>query len=375
MRCKCGSSRWRKESDILDVWFDSGSSHLAVLGSPEVPWPADLYLEGPDQYRGWFHSSLLVALGVRDASPYRHVLTHGWTLDEQGQPMHKSLGNVVLPREFCEKWGADLLRLWVAAQDYTADVRMSERVMTQLSEAYRKIRNTFRFALGNLADFDPARDAMPDEQMDELDRWMLSRTAELVHQCRGWYEAFEFHRVFHAAHDFAVVDLSAFYFDILKDRLYTFAARSPGRCSAQTAIYRITGALVRVVAPILVFTAEEVWKHLPRRASDPESVHMALFPAADELETHLDAAKAANWEQLLKVREEVLKALEAARNSKLISSALEARVVLSADSDLGALLDTYQRWLPALFIVSQVQLSRDPAPEAFHHLVARFCLL
>ncbi len=365
VRCKCGSSRWRKETDILDVWFDSGSSHLAVLGSPEVPWPADLYLEGPDQYRGWFQSSLLVALGVRDASPYRHVLTHGWTLDEQGRPMHKSLGNVVLPRELCEKWGADLVRLWVAAQDYTADVRMSERVMTQLSEAYRKIRNTFRFALSNLADFDSARDAVPDGQMDELDRWMLSRTAELVRQCRGWYEAFEFHRVFHAAHDFAVVDLSAFYFDILKDRLYTFAARSLGRRSAQTAIYRITSALVRMVAPILVFTSEEVWKHLPRRVGDPESVHMALFPAAEELETHLDAAKAANWDQLLKVREEVLKALEAARNSKLISSALEAQVVLSADGDLGALLDTYQPWLPALFIVSQVQLGRGRAYEAF----------
>ncbi len=365
VRCRCGGTRWRKETDILDVWFDSGASHLAVLGGPESPWPADLYLEGPDQYRGWFHSSLLVAIGVRDASPYRHVVTHGWTLDERGQPMSKSLGNAVEPRELCEKWGADLLRLWVAAQDYTADVRMSERVMTQLAEAYRKIRNTFRFALGNLADFDPARDVLPDEQLEEMDRWMLERTAGLVRQCRGWYDAFEFHRVFHAMHDFAVVDLSAFYFDILKDRLYTFAARSAARRSAQTAIYRITSALVRLVAPILVFTAEEVWKHLPHASGETGSVHMALFPQTQELETRLGPAKAANWNQLLLVRGEVLKALEAARNSKLISSALEAKVELSSDGDLGGLLAGYRRWLPALFIVSQVALARDPAAQTY----------
>ncbi len=356
VRCKCGGSRWRKESDILDVWFDSGSSHLAVLGTPEAPWPADLYLEGPDQYRGWFHSSLLVALGARDASPYRHVLTHGWTLDAEGRPMHKSLGNVVLPRELGEKWGADLLRLWVAAQDYTADVRMSEPVMAQLSEAYRKIRNTFRFALGNLADFDPGRDALPDAQMDELDRWMLARTAGLVGQCRAWYDAFEFHRVFHAVHDFAAVELSAFYFDILKDRLYTSAARSTGRRSAQTAIYRIASALVRLVAPILVFTAEEVWKSLPRRAGDLESIHLAVFPAADELSAGLDAASSASWEQLLRVRDDVLKALEEARQAKLIASALEAKVVLNADAPLYDLLRQYKNRLRELFIVSQVDV-------------------
>jgi len=368
VRCPCAGSRWRKETDILDVWFDSGSSHLAVLSAPGkdgVSWPADLYLEGPDQYRGWFHSSLLVAIGVRDASPYRQVVSHGWTLDEQGRPMSKSLGNVVLPREACEKWGADLLRLWVASQDYHADVRMSDSVMAQLSEAYRKIRNTFRFALGNLGDFDPARDALPDHQLDELDRWMLERTAELGRRCRGWYEEFEFHRVFHALHDFAVVDLSAFYFDILKDRLYTFAARSPGRRSAQTAIYRIASALVRLMEPILVFTAEEVWKHLPRRNGDAESVHLAVFPAAEELETHLDAAKGANWKQLLLVRDEALKALEQARDAKLIASALEAKVVLSSDGDLAVLLERYAPWLPALFIVSQVQLTRDRVPEAY----------
>ena len=274
--CSCGASSWRKETDILDVWFDSGSSHLAVLGrldaaGQELPWPADMYLEGPDQYRGWFHSSLLVGVAVRNGAPYRQVVTHGWTLDAKGQPMSKSLGNVVLPTEVCEKWGADLLRLWVASQDYTADVRMSDNVMTQLSEAYRKLRNTFRFALGNLADFDPSRDSVPDAEMEEIDRWMLSRAAELVAQCRKWYEGFEFHRVFHAMHDFAVVDLSAFYFDVLKDRLYTFAPRNRSRRSAQTAVYRIAKALLSLTTPITVFTAEEIWKHIPHTAGDPRA--------------------------------------------------------------------------------------------------------
>ena len=309
--CSCGASDWRKETDILDVWFDSGSSHLAVLDRLDaegqmLPWPADMYLEGPDQYRGWFHSSLLVGVAVRNGAPYRHVLTHGWTLDAKGQPMSKSLGNVVLPTEVCEKWGADLLRLWVASQDYTADVRMSDNVMTQLSEAYRKLRNTFRFALGNLADFDPARDSVPDAEMEELDRWMLSRTANLVTQCGKWYEGFEFHRVFHALHDFAVVDLSAFYFDVLKDRLYTFAPRNRARRSAQTAVYRIASALLGLVSPIIVFTAEEIWRHFPRAAGDPESAHMALFPAADDMGEPLDVAKSSNWEKLLNLRRSVM---------------------------------------------------------------------
>src|ERR1700688_1713027 len=225
-KCSCGAAKWRKEHDILDVWFDSGSSNLAVLTpkndlvEPGQSWrPADVYLEGPDQYRGWFHSSLLVATGVRHAAPYRGVVTHGWTLDEQGRPMSKSLGNSIEPAEISNKWGADLLRLWVTSVEYQADVKMSERVMTQLSEAYRKIRNTFRFALGNLADFDPQRDALREDRLEELDRWMLQRTRRLVVECEKFYEAFDFHRVYHALHDYCVVDLSAFYFDVLKDRL------------------------------------------------------------------------------------------------------------------------------------------------------------
>jgi isoleucyl-tRNA synthetase len=368
-RCSCGASIWRKETDILDVWFDSGSSHLAVLdrldaGGQKLPWPADMYLEGPDQFRGWFHSSMLVGVAVRNGSPYRHVLTYGWAVDEKDVPMSKSLGNAVLPAEMSEQWGADLLRLWVNSQAYTSDFRMSNNVMTQLSEAYRKLRNTFRFALGNLAGFDPARDSVPDAELEELDRWMLTRTAALVSDCRKWYDAFEFHRVYHALYDFAVVDLSAFYFDLLKDRLYTFAPRNRARRSAQTAVYRIASALLRLTAPILAFTSEEIWKHFPRGTGDPESVHLALFPAAEELGAPLEAAKAANWEKLLAVRTEVLRALESARNAKTISGALEAKVVLHAAQDLFPLLEQYKSWLPALFIVSQVELhAAAPADE------------
>jgi isoleucyl-tRNA synthetase len=362
-RCPCGGGSWRKQNDILDVWFDSGSSNLAVLGSDELPWPADLYLEGPDQFRGWFQSSLLVGVGVKGGAPYRRVLAHGWTLDEHGRPMSKSLGNVVLPADVCEKWGADLLRLWVASQDYTADVRMSDNVMAQLSEAYRKLRNTFRFALGNLSDFVPGRDVVADAEMEEFDRYMLARTAELVERCRGWYESFEFHRVFHAVYDFAAVDLSAFYFDILKDRLYTFAPRNRARRSAQTAIFRIASALLRLVAPILVFTAEEVWREFPRVAGavGGDSVHLALFPAPGELGAPLDPAARANWDRLLEVRTEVMRALESARNSKTISSGLEAKVFLAADGDLAPPLAQYRSVLPALFLVSQVELEKPQA--------------
>ncbi len=361
-RCTCGASDWEKETDILDVWFDSGSSHLAVLDLPgtpnaNLPWPADLYLEGPDQYRGWFQSSLLVGVAVRGGAPYRHVLTHGWTLDAKGQPMSKSLGNVVLPTEVCDKWGADLLRMWVASQDYTADVRMSDNVMTQLSEAYRKLRNTFRFALGNLADFDPVRDAVPVEEMEELDRFMLARAAELVRQCRKWYEAFEFHRVFHALHDFAVVDLSSFYFDVLKDRLYTFAPRNRARRSAQTAMYRIASASLRLSAPILVFTGEEIWRHLPRAAGEPDSVHLALFPAAAELGAQLSPNQVANWEKLQSLRRAALIELEAARSAKTISGALEAKVTLNGEHADAPLWRAYAPQLPALFIVSQVEIA------------------
>ena len=356
-KCQCGAARWKQENDILDVWFESGSTHFAVLDEKKGEWPADLYLEASDQYRGWFHSSLLLGVAVRRAAPYRHVLCHGWTLDAQGRPMSKSLGNTVLPTDVCDKWGADLLRLWVCSQDFTADMRMTDRVMTQLAEGYRKLRNTFRFALSNLAGFDPSRDALPPSEMWEMDRWMLHRTADLAQQCRGWYENFEFHRVYHALHDFCAVDLSAFYFDVLKDRLYTFAPRNIGRRSAQTAVYRIASALLRLVAPLLVYTSEEIWKYFPKAAGDPESVHLARFPGQEELDTNLAAETLTDWDTLLLVRNEVLKALEPARQSKFIAGALEARVELKAQEEMAAFLHRYAAFLPALFIVSQVHIT------------------
>jgi isoleucyl-tRNA synthetase len=248
----------------------------------------------------------------------------------------------------------------VASQDYTADVRMSDNVMSQLSEAYRKVRNTFRFALGNLADFDPARDALADRDLEEFDHYMLARTADLVERCRGWYESFEFHRVFHAVYDFAAVDLSAFYFDILKDRLYTFAPRNRARRSAQTAVFRIASALLRLVAPILVFTAEEVWRDFPGRsnASGGESIHLALFPSPGDVGAPLDSAVLADWGRLLEARTEVLRALEAARNAKTISSGLEAKVIIDAGGELARVLTKYAASLPALFLVSQVELQK-----------------
>ena len=373
-QCSCGAAQWRKESDILDVWFDSGSTHLAVLTRDNQHWPADVYLEGPDQYRGWFQSSLLVGIGTRGSAPYKQVVTHGWTLDEKGAPMSKSLGNAIYPAEICEKWGADLLRIWVVSQDYTADVRISEAMMTQLSEAYRKIRNTFRFALSNLYDFDPARDAVADADLWEMDAWMLQQTGKLVNQCRGytgidadepggWYGSFQFHRAFHDLHDFCAVELSAFYFDVLKDRLYTSAPRNIGRRSAQTAIHRIASSLVRLFAPILVFTAEEIWKHLPHLSTDTESVHIASFPKAEYLYPGVNAELTKKWADLLELRKEVLGCLEEARAAKRIGGSLESRVIFSASGDFAAFLDSNSRWLPALFIVSQVEVFHESIAE------------
>jgi isoleucyl-tRNA synthetase len=361
-KCPCGAGAWRKENDILDVWFDAGSSNLAVLKGDE--WPADVYLEGPDQYRGWFQSSLLVATGLRDRAPYRSVVTHGWTLDEHGRPMSKSLGNVVLPSDICEKWGADLLRLWVASQEYQADVKMSERVMTQLSDAYRKIRNTFRFALGNLFDFEPSCDALSSEEMEEIDRWMLERTADLVKKCREWYAAYDFHRVYHVIHDYCVVDLSAFYFDVLKDRLYTKAARNRSRRSAQTAVWKITSALLRLAAPILVFTSEEIWTHVPKLPGEPESVHICVFPEEPALRSNVDANSKTEWEMLHALRAHVLQDLERARTQKFINASLEAKIRLRSKGPYLDLLQRHAKDLPALFIVSQVEVL--PLDESLH---------
>ena len=365
-RCRnCGQTRFRKETDILDVWFDSGSSHLAVLGhAKDLPWPADLYTEGNDQYRGWFHSSLLLALGVKNAAPYRQVVTHGWVLDAEGRPMSKSLGNVIAPAEVWSKYGAELLRIVAAALEYQDDMRISTALLEQFAEAYRKVRNTFRFCLANLYDFDPKRDSLPTEALHELDRCMLDSTAKLAESCRAAYENYAFHRVWHRVYHFCTVDLSAVYFDILKDRLYTTPARSAARRSAQMALYLIAHALARLLAPILSFTTEEVWQHLPDDGKKLESVHLALFPRDEELDARLSAQKRASWEKLFAVRGEVLKALERVRQLKAIRASLEAKVYLRVEGELARVLAPYYRELPQLFIVSQVELGRARQPAA-----------
>ncbi|SPF44409.1 isoleucyl-tRNA synthetase [Candidatus Sulfopaludibacter sp. SbA4] len=355
---KCGGSEFSKETDILDVWFDSGSSHLAVLNERfGLTWPADVYMEGGDQYRGWFHSSLLVGTGLKGGSPYRFCALNGWVLDGEGKAMHKSLGNSIEPDEVWKHHGAEILRLWSASVEFNEDVRFSETIQTRLVDAYRKLRNTFRYLLGNTSDFDPQKDAVPAGELTELDQWALLRAEDLVARCRGWYDNFEFHKVYHALYAFATVDLSNVYFDVLKDRLYTSATKSQARRGAQTALYRLLDALVRLIAPIMSFTAEEVWGHMGRA----ESVHMAYFPEPAELTAGLDDAarkRGADWDRLMEVRGDVLKSLETARNEKLIGAPLEARVRLSANGDLYPLLEQYAAQLPGLFIVSQVDLER-----------------
>ncbi|HZT33709.1 MAG TPA: isoleucine--tRNA ligase [Bryobacteraceae bacterium] len=363
-RCrKCCGAAFHKENDILDVWFDSGSSHLAVLTEENgLSWPADLYLEGGDQYRGWFHSSLLVGVGLKGDSPYRGCALNGWVLDGEGRAMHKSLGNSIEPEEVIKHHGAELLRLWAASVEFNEDVRISETIVTRLTDAYRKLRNTFRYALGNLAGFEEARDAVPAAELAELDQWILLRAEDLVARCRAWYEEFAFHKIYRAVYDFATIDLSAIYFDVLKDRLYTAATRSKSRRSAQTALHRLAHALVRLLAPILTFTAEEVWRHL----GHAESVHLELFPEPAELSAGLSAEqrkRAANWDRLMEVRDRVLKSLETARQEKFIGAPLEARIHLSANGTLYPLLQEYAGELPGLFIVSQVKLDQSTEPE------------
>jgi isoleucyl-tRNA synthetase len=355
---KCGATSFRKESDILDVWFDSGSSHLATLTpANHLPWPADMYLEGGDQYRGWFHSSLLIGVGLKNASPYRNCATSGWTLDGEGHAMSKSRGNVIEPDKIIKQYGAELLRLWTASVEFTEDVRLSDTILDRLVEAYRKLRNTFRYALGNLHDFDPSKDAVAVEQLPEIDRWILARTEDLIRRCRAWYDELAFHKVYRAIYDFATTDLSAVYFDVLKDRLYTAATNSRARRSGQTALYRVHYALIRLIAPLLAFTAEEAWSHTVKPAGAPDSVHLALLPEPEEVAPGLDAAKLAKWDRLMQVRETVLKALEQARQDKFIGAPLEARVEIQAGDETLPLLNEYLSDLPSLFIVSQVVLS------------------
>jgi isoleucyl-tRNA synthetase len=360
-KCSCGGSEFRKEMDIIDVWFESGASHAAVLGhEPGLPWPSDLYLEGGDQYRGWFHSSLLVAVGTRDAAPYRSVATNGWTLDPQGRAMSKSLGNVVDPIDIVKRLGAETVRLWVASVDFREDVSCSDELMQRVAENYRKVRNTFRNMLGNISDFNP-ENALPFDQMLPFDKWMLLRAADVCGRVRTWYDEMSFHRVYHQMNEFCATDLSAIYFDVIKDRLYTAAPNSIARRSAQTVLWRIADAMARLLAPIFTFTCDEVWEHLPARTGKPESVHLSLFPAPEELTNGAVAASMRDdlnkrFAALIAVREEVNKALEEARQAKKIGKSLEAKVRVTAPAATAELLTANLTFLRELFIVSGAEV-------------------
>ncbi len=380
---RCGGRAFRKEKDILDVWFDSGSSHLATLGvRPDLPWPADLYIEGGDQYRGWFQSSLLIGVALRGRSPYRTSITHGWTLDEAGRAMSKSQGIGIDPNDLVERRGAEIARLLACSVNYVEDIRIFDELLDRLEEAYRKIRNTCRFMLGNLSNqqddlhprFDPRTDPVPREQMLEIDRWAMARAAQVARRCVRAYEDYQFHQVYAALYNFCTVDLSAFYLDVLKDRLYTHATRSLSRRSAQTALWHLLDTLVRLLAPILSFTAEEVFQSMYEgldSAQRPESVHLLLFPPLEETEE--DRRLLESWEKLLEVRERVLKALEEVRQRGEIGNSLEAKVKIRAGGERGGLLARYAPELRYIFIVSQASLERDPAagPDTLEIAVER----
>jgi isoleucyl-tRNA synthetase len=352
---RCGGTNFRKETDIMDVWFDSGVSHAAVLEQWDgLHWPADLYLEGSDQHRGWFQSSLSTAIAALDQAPYRAVLTHGFVVDGDGRKMSKSLGNVIDPAEVWEKYGADVLRMWVASAEYRGDVRISEDILGQLSEAYRRIRNTARFLLGNVSDFNPASDWVPYQDMEELDRWALLRLARLSDRVRSAYRSYDYHLVYHNVHHFCAVDLGGFYLDVLKDRLYCDAQSSHERRSAQTALCIILKELTQLIAPVLVFTADEIWSHLPAGLRSEDSVHLTVWE--DLPAEYRDSALESKWEELLKARRVAAKALEIARGEKLIGSSNEASLVIYSSDEVLRTLQELEAELPMLFIVSTVDL-------------------
>ena len=358
----CGGNSFEREMNILDVWFDSGSSHEAVLSvRPELTWPADIYIEGSDQHRGWFQSSLLVGLGTRGRAPFREVLTHGFIVARDGRKMSKSLGNSIEPKDVIKESGADILRLWVSMSDYSQEIRLGKEVLERAVEAYRKIRNTLRYLVANLYDFNSETDRVETSVLEEVDRYILARYAEVALKARRAYGSYEYGTIFQSVNQFLTVDISAFYADVSKDRLYTFAARSRERRSAQTAMFIMAEGLATLLAPILAFTADEIWRYLPSRRLD--SVHLALFPDPAALEALVDTDLLHRWARLSTLRERVLAEIEPLRKGKQIGSSLQARVVLSAHAKDLAFLDSYASQLPMLFIVSEVvlQASSDAA--------------
>ncbi len=353
---KCGNKTFTKENDILDVWFDSGVSHAAVLEQRlNLKWPADLYLEGSDQHRGWFHSSLLTAVGTRGRAPYKSVLTHGFVVDANGKKMSKSIGNIIAPKKVIDRYGAEILRLWVAASDYRDDIRISDKILKQLTDTYRRIRNTCRFIMGNLYDFEPLKDSVPYEAMQEIDRFALHKLQLLIEKTNKAYNDFEFHVIYHALYNYCTVDLSAFYLDILKDRLYTSPAKSEARRSAQTVMYILLDAVVRLMAPILSFTAEEIRRFMPERKE--KSIHLSSLPTARDV--WKDESLAGRWERILEVRGEVTKAIEVARNKKLVGHSLDAAVTISVKKDLYDLICPYEDELRSVFIVSGASIVKE----------------
>jgi isoleucyl-tRNA synthetase len=372
---RCGGKAFGKESNIIDVWFESGASHGVLGKRPELPWPADVYIEGHDQHRGWFNSSMLVAVEAKGRSPYETCVTHGFVLDEKGRAMSKSAGNAIEPREVIAQNGAEVLRLWVAMLNYKEDAPFGSEILQRLVEAYRKIRNTWRFLLGNLSDFDPERDALPGPALEPLDRWALAKNAEVVARVREAYQAYEFHQVFHAVYNYFTVDLSAFYLDVLKDRLYCSGRTSALRRSAQTALARILSDSLRLMAPLLPFTAEEAWEAMPAFKAKEESVHLAFFPTAGE--ASLSEKEASEWAVLLDLRERVLKELEKAREQKTIGHSLEAAVTLSLPASQAERTAARRDELRALFIVSEVDLEPASGEEpavAVRRAPGRKCL-
>ncbi len=356
----CAGRTFDRETNILDVWFDSGSSHEAVLPFyDELTWPADMYLEGSDQHRGWFHSSLLIGIGTRGRAPFNEVLTHGFTLDVEGEKMSKSRGNTILAEEIISQSGADVLRLWVAMVDYREEVRVSREILSRVVEAYRKLRNTSRILVANLYDFDPKRDMVPLDRMEEIDRYALARFGEAAKRMITAYDQYDFPTVFQSLNTLATVDLSAFYVDVTKDRMYTYGARSDARRSGQTAMYLMADGLARLMAPLLPFTGDELWRHTPGPRA--ESVHLEVFPSVDHL---LNPELVERWSRLIAVRDQVNAALEEQRKSKVIGNSLSARVRLAAGGATGALLERYRHQLATLFIVSSVALDIGPADAA-----------
>ncbi|MFQ5450090.1 MAG: isoleucine--tRNA ligase [Nitrospinaceae bacterium] len=354
-RCSCGGRKFVMENDILDVWFDSGVSHAAVLETdPNLQWPADLYLEGSDQHRGWFHSSLLESIGTRGRAPYKTVLTHGYVVDGKGKKMSKSAGNVIAPRKIIDQFGAEILRLWVASENYREDIRISQEILKRLTEAYRKIRNTLRFLLGNLNDFDPRTHRVPHDQLQEIDRYILYRFQGLCERILKAYENYEFHAFYQYFYNFCVVDLSAFYLDILKDRLYTFPRNSSGRRSGQTALHILVSGMSRLMAPILSFTAEEVWSYMPSAGGPEKSVHLTALPDGSEFDLPEDLVR--KWETLVELKGEVSKALEICRKEKVIGHSLDAEVRLVLPGKIRSVLQDDFAELKFIFIVSRADV-------------------